>query len=76
MTMQNIKDKTAQTFFGTTTAEAQSKRTCINCGQPICLSDEPTNKPGNIYSHAGAKEYKITGLCEYCFDNIMAEPEE
>ena len=32
--------------------------------------DEET-KPGCIYSYAGIREYKISGMCEHCFDELM-----
>ena len=72
----DIKDKVAKTFFDTTTTEAQNKCVCISCKKPIHLSDQPTNTEGNIYSTSGAKEYQITGMCEYCFDQMVKEMEE
>lgn len=32
--------------------------------------------PGHIYSDAGVREVSITGMCEFCFDEVTAEPEE
>lgn len=45
--------------------EAFEKGICAKC-----------QKPPKFYSEAGQREYNISGLCEYCFDEIMAEPEE
>ncbi len=65
--MQAFKDNVARDLYGMTAAEAIDKGVCIQCGEealPKC------------YSEAGRKEYKISGLCEPCFDGITAEPED
>lgn len=57
--LQELKDTTAQSAFGMTKAEAVNKGVCLNCKQPP-----------KFYSYEGRKEYGISGLCEYCFDDI------
>lgn len=45
---------------------------CINCGHEVFWEKSRRGKrPGHIYSEAGLKEYKISGMCEYCFDKLM-----
>lgn len=46
-------------------SEAFEKGICIKC-----------QKPPEWYSDSGRREYNISGLCEYCFDEIMKDPEE
>lgn len=48
-----------------TAAEARRGGICVLCRQPA-----------RFYSEAGRREFEISGLCEYCFDRITAEPEE
>lgn len=61
---------------------------CLNCKQeihfhpsltlddwPSPVTEEEKRTPGIIYSDAGYKEYKISGLCEACFDYITQEDE-
>jgi hypothetical protein len=32
--------------------------------------------PGHIYSEDGVREYRITQMCEHCFDEATKEPDE
>jgi hypothetical protein len=43
-------------------AEAIAVNHCVKCGLDI---------EGRILTHAGMKEYCISGLCEICFDAIF-----
>lgn len=55
-----FKDQMAKQCFGKTKSECD-EGICINCGEealPKC------------YSAAGLREFKISGLCERCFDAI------
>jgi len=61
MHLQGLKYFLAKEFYGQTVKEAQEFGTCIQCKQ-LALP--------NCYSEAGKKEYKISGLCEKCFDEI------
>jgi hypothetical protein len=60
--------------------EAIENNTCYMGGekvfyQPVSEHDEQkASGPGHIYSEAGLKEYKISGACEYHFDEAFAEP--
>lgn len=49
------------------------------CHQPIIQAVTPFNKaffPGHVYSEAGAQEIGISGVCEWCYDKMFAEPED
>ena len=61
MNLQDFKDVIAKDIYKMTTKEAIEKGICIQCHEtalPKC------------YSEAGKREYKISGLCEECFDEI------
>ena len=57
-----LKDDIANSLYGMTKAEAHAKGICIQCQEPAIPK---------CYSDAGREEYKISGLCEECFDQIM-----
>lgn len=62
-TIQEFTNRLAEDTFGMTKEEAQAEGLCINCREraiPKC------------YSEAGKREYKISGLCEKCFDEITS----
>lgn len=64
MSLQDFKDQLAKDCFGQTAAEAQSAGLCISCKEPALPK---------CYSAAGKSEYRISGLCEQCFDSITRE---
>lgn len=41
---------------------------CIKCGKPFT--------DANVHTEAGWAETKISGLCEDCFDQVTAEPDD
>lgn len=45
--------------------ENMKKGLCVHCDKPF------TNN--NVFTEAGWKETKISGLCERCFDEIFTE---
>lgn len=51
---------------------------CASCENVVLFYDAmpPAKAPGHVYSDAGAREMKITHLCEWCFDLATAEPDE
>jgi len=61
MNLQTFKDNLAKELYGETTEEAHKVGLCIQCKQ-LALP--------NCYSEAGKREYRISGLCEKCFDEI------
>ena len=62
--LQDFKDGVSRSIYGMTAREAQQQGICISCRR---IPDFSTT------SEAGQREYWITGLCEPCFDSIMAE---
>ena len=62
--LDKLKDELAKDIFSISKSEAISKGICVDCKQPAVK---------NCYSQAGLKEYRITGLCEKCFDKIFEE---
>ena len=61
--------------FGMTREEAWKQGVCVECKQKVHAG--PRGEKGAIYSDAGAAEYtKNSAMCETCFDEMFAEPEE
>lgn len=64
-----LSEGLSKSLFNLTPSEALSQGICISCKKPIFYSaDGKAEKEGHIYSCAGQNEYRITALCEYCFD--------
>lgn len=59
--MMSLVDEAAKKVFGETKKQAVEKGICISC-----------KKPPRFYTPAGGREYKISGVCEFCFDEICA----
>lgn len=67
----------AKNVFGLTMYEAHQQGVCVSCKKPIFYSPtQKAEKEGHIYSVAGQNEYRITALCEYCFDKAFEIPED
>jgi len=60
------------TFFCATEDETYS-RTCIQGEKVIYIPDTHARGPGHIYSDSGLNEHRISGCCEYHFDNWFRE---
>jgi len=56
-----FKNRLSKALYGMETDDAISKNLCVRCKQPAYK---------NIYSEAGKREFKISGLCERCFDEV------
>lgn len=48
--------------YGKDSQENRDKDFCISCKEPAIA---------NCYSEAGLREFKISGLCEKCFDKMF-----
>lgn len=72
--LSNFIDLVALRQFGMTRQEAWNKNICIDCKSPIReeLGEEETGESGQIYSDAGHKEYRISAMCETCYDNLFS----
>lgn len=71
--LQQLKDGMAKSCYGMTKQEAIAQGICVDCKQGINVQVGTRERiPGIIYSVGGVKEYKITGLCEFCYDKIFA----
>lgn len=70
-TLQLLKDNLSMTTHGLTKEDAHRLGICIQCKQKIVETTRESNKPGGIYSNAGHQEYGISGICEFCFDELF-----
>ena len=53
------------------------EKRCIYCGKvPYYAPGTFAKEAGHIYSTLGLKEFKISQLCEYCFDDMFKSEEE
>ena len=59
--LQKIQNEMAKEIYGKTKSEALESGLCISCSEPAIPK---------CYSEAGREEFKISGLCEICFDEI------
>jgi len=73
--LNDFVDGHAKATFGKTRTEAHTDGVCINCKASVSVDFNLIRawKPGDIYSPEGLKEYGISGLCEFCWDEIMLE---
>lgn len=60
------KDALAREAGLLTRDEAHARNVCVNCQKDV-------DEEGRIYSPAGAREYRISGMCELCFDELFGE---
>lgn len=65
--LDKFKNNIAKGIFGMSVVEAREKGVCLECNQPALP---------NCYSETGIREYKISGLCEKCFDKITGGDED
>jgi hypothetical protein len=62
--LQDLKDDLSRMAHGITKGEAEQAGVCVSCREPAlpkCKTD------------AGRREYRISGLCEVCWDNLFNE---
>jgi len=71
MSIKDQANKLAKGFLGITVDEAHQQHICVSCKAKIEITEEQSNKAGNIYSRAGQREYAQSGMCEYCFDDAL-----
>ncbi len=60
--LRKTEDNLSRSLFGISKDEALASGICIDC-----------KGPPKFYSDAGKKEYRISGMCEYCFDKCCGE---
>lgn len=58
-------DKGYREAFGMTRAQAHEQGVCVKCG-----------KPPIFYTEAGRREWRISAVCEPCFDAMFPEEDE
>lgn len=67
----------AEDLFQRNPTEARNAWICVSCGEKVYYSPATkAEKKGHIYSVAGQNEYRMTVLCEYCFDSAFDVPED
>ena len=66
MPLNQFKKKLQESIYGSESTANREKGLCIDCG----LSAIP-----RCYSDAGRNEFRISGLCELCFDKMFEKEE-
>ena len=67
MTLNEFKNELARRLYGISRTEALDAGICVECKMPV---------NSRCYSDAGRREYKISALCEVCFDKMFEEPQD
>lgn len=60
--LRAFQDAVSTAAHGMTKGEALAKAVCVKCKEPPRFKTE-----------AGEREYGISGLCEYCWDEIFSD---
>lgn len=63
MDLATLKEKLGEELFGMSPQQAQAQGICLECKKealPRC------------HTEAGKREYKISGLCEECWDRTFS----
>ena len=60
--IQKIQEELMEKAYGKESKENREKGLCISCKEPAVA---------NCYSAEGKREYKISGLCEKCYDDLF-----
>lgn len=66
--LKEFKQELGQEVFGVNVVEYIQKGICICCNKPDALS--------RCYSENGAKDFKMMGICEVCYDHMFSEEAE
>lgn len=75
MDLDKFLDDGYEEGFGITRKDAWEQGVCVNCKQQV--HQGPRGEKGAVYSDAGRREYMDnSAMCETCFDEMFAEPEE
>lgn len=61
-TLNELKNTLAKELYGISREDALERRICIDCKQPAL---------SRCTSTLGRKEYRISGLCEVCYDKMF-----
>lgn len=57
-------------------ADYHYQNRCIYGEKVFFVEDTVGRLPGHIYSHDGVTEHRMSGCCEYHFDEMFAQEEE
>lgn len=58
-------------------AESVGSPKCVFCGKHLFYHAEAAAfGPGHIYSILGKRESRLSGSCEYCFDEMFKEEDD
>ena len=60
--LEQLKKNMQDDCYGEDSTDNRTKGLCIDCKEPAIPK---------CYSQAGISEYRISGLCEECYDKIF-----
>lgn len=73
--MTSIADKVTQLKAEAEADELYTNK-CLHCGCKVIYAEhDHALEQGHIYSADGRAEYRISRMCEYCFDSLFPDGE-
>lgn len=72
--LKKFQEESYKAAFGMTREEAWEAGKCVKCSERV--HEGPEGEKGAVYTRAGKSEYRISGVCETCFDEMFREPDE
>lgn len=64
--MEQALDDLTQQAFGRSRTESIRGNVCVGCGGPAEVFSDPVSR----------QEYRISGLCQQCQDQVFADPDD
>lgn len=70
--LKALQDMVSMSAYGMTKEQAHEQGICIDCKKPVRDASGEFNKE-MFPTEPAEKEYRISGLCDPCFDKIFEE---
>lgn len=72
--LDGLVDSIGEKCFGMTRTAAREGGVCISCHEKV-FNEDGTINSSLIHSAAGLQEYRMSAMCEKCFDKMFEDEE-